>query len=156
MALIRWQRPETARWDPFRQLSTLRSEIDRLFEEPFSALSEGMQPFMSGWSPALDVFEDRDNLTVKAELPGMKKEDIEISLHDGVLTLSGERKEAQKFDQGEIHRSERFVGKFQRTLTLSTTVDIDNVKATYKDGILTVVLPKSEQAKPKQIQVKTS
>ena len=156
MALIRWQRPETARWDPFRQLSTLRSEIDRLFEEPFSTLSEWMQPFMSGWSPALDVFEDRDNLTVKAELPGMKKEDIEISLHDGVLTLSGERKGEQKFGQGEVHRSERFVGKFQRTLTLPTTVDIDNVKATYKDGILTVVLPKSEQAKPKQIQVKTS
>src|SRR5436190_17632561 len=92
MALVRWQRPETARWDPFRQLSTLRNEIDRLFEEPFSFLGE-TQPFMSGWSPALDVFEDKDNLVVKAELPGMRKDEIEISLHDNVLSLSGERKE---------------------------------------------------------------
>jgi HSP20 family protein len=156
MALIRWQRPETARWVPFRQLSTLRNEIDRLFEEPFSALTEAMQPFMSGWSPALDVFEDKDNLFVKAELPGMKKEDIEISIHDDVLTLSGERTDEQKHHEGEIHRSERFVGKFQRTLTLPTAVDVDKVKASYKDGILTVTLPKSEAAKPKQIQVKTS
>jgi len=156
MALIRWQRPETARWDPFRQLSTLRNEIDRLFEEPFSAPGEGMQPFMSGWSPALDVFEDKDNVFVKAELPGMKKEEIEISLHGDVLTLSGERKEEQKYHEGEIHRSERFVGKFQRTITLPTPVEVDKVKASYKDGILTVTLPKSEEAKPKQIPVKAS
>lgn len=156
MALIRWQRPETARWDPFRQLSTLRNQIDRLFEEPFSALTEGMQPFMSGWSPALDVFEDKDNLVIKAELPGMKKEEIEISLHDGVLTLSGERKQEQKHHEGDIHRSERFVGKFQRTLSLPTAVDGEKVKATYKDGILTVTLPKAEEAKPKQIQVKSN
>jgi len=156
MALIRWQRPETARWDPFRQLSTLRNEIDRLFEEPFSVLSEGMQPFMNGWSPALDVFEDKDNLTVKAVLPGMKKENIQISLHGDLLTLSGERKEDQKHNQGEIHRSERFVGKFQRTLTLPTGVDFDKVKASYKDGILTMTLPKTEEAKPKQIEIKAS
>ena len=156
MALIRWQRPETSHWDPFRQLSTLRNEIDRLFDEPFSALTEGLQPFMSGWSPALDVFEDKDNVVVKAELPGMKKEEIQISLHGDVLTLSGERKEEQKHPEGDIHRSERFVGKFQRTLSLPTLVDADKVKASYKDGILTVTLPKTEAAKPKQIQVKTS
>ena len=86
----------------------------------------------------------------------MRKEDIEISLHDGVLTLSGERKHEQKYDQGEIHRSERFVGKFQRTLSLPTPVDADKVKASYKEGIWTVVLPKSEKAKPKQIQIKTN
>ena len=78
MALIRWQRPETARWDPFRQLSSLHNEIDRLFEAPFSALTAGLQPFTSGWSPALDLHEDKDNFTVRAELPGMKKEEIEI------------------------------------------------------------------------------
>jgi len=155
MALIRWQRPETARWDPFHQLSSLRDEIDRLFESPFSALNEGLQPFMSGWSPALDLYDDKDNFLVKAELPGMKKEDIEIQLHDGVLTLSGERKQEKKFEGSDIHRSERFVGKFQRTLTLPSQVDVDKVKASYQDGILTVTLPKSEAAKPKQIQIKT-
>jgi HSP20 family protein len=155
MALIRWQRPETARWDPFHQLSSLRDEIDRLFESPFSALSEGLQPFMSGWSPALDLYDDKDNFVLKAELPGMKKEDIQIQLHDGVLTLSGERKEERKSESGDIHRSERFVGRFQRTLTLPSEVDVDKVKANYQDGILTVTLPKSEAAKPKQIQIKT-
>ena len=156
MALLRWQRPETGRWDPFQQLTTLRDEIDRLFETPFSGLTEGSQPFMSGWSPALDVYEDKDNLIVKAELPGMKKEEIEISLQDGVLTLSGERKENAKHEGAELHRSERFVGRFQRTLTLHAEVQVDQVKATYQDGILTVTLPKHEAAKPKQIQIKTS
>jgi HSP20 family protein len=158
MALIRWQRPETARWAPFQQLSTLRDEIDRLFEGPFSltGFGEGLQPFMSGWSPTLDFYEDKDNLYVKAEIPGMKKEDIEISLHDGVLTLSGERKEEKKFSDANIHRSERFVGRFQRSLTLQTPVEPNQVKAVYQDGILTVTLPKAETAKPKQIQVKTS
>jgi len=155
MALIRWQRPETARWDPFHQLSSLRDEIDRLFESPFSALSEGLQPFMSGWSPALDLYDDKDNFVLKAEIPGMNKEDIEIQLHDGVLTLSGERKEEKKSEGGDIHRSERFVGRFQRTLTLPSQVDVDKVNANYQDGILTVTLPKSEAAKPRQIQIKT-
>jgi|SRR4051812_48973528 len=155
MALIRWQRPETGRWDPLTHLSTLRNEIDRLFESPFADFSEGMQPFMSGWSPALDLHEDKDNFFIRAELPGMKKEEIEISLHDGVLTLSGERKGEKKHEDAEIHRSERFVGRFQRTLTLPSAVDADKVKATYENGILTITLPKSEAAKPKQIQVKT-
>jgi HSP20 family protein len=158
MALIRWQRPETARWAPFQQLSTLRDEIDRLFEAPFSltGFGEGLQPFMSGWSPTLDFYEDKDSLYVKAEVPGMKKEDIEISLHDGVLTLSGERKNDKLLNGSNIHRSERFVGRFQRSLTLQTSVEADQVKAVYQDGILTVTLPKAEAAKPKQIQVKTS
>jgi HSP20 family protein len=133
----------------------LRNEIDRLFDSPFAGWSEGLQPFMSGWSPALDLHEDKDNFFVRAELPGMKKEDIEISLHEGVLTLSGERKEEKKHEGVAIHRSERFVGRFQRTLTLPSAVDLDKVKATYEDGLLTVTLPKSEAAKPKQIQVKT-
>ena len=78
---------------------------------------------MSGWSPTLDLYEDKDNFLVKAELPGMKKEEIEIQLHDGVLTLSGERKEEKKSEGADIHRSERFVGRFQRTLTLPSQVD---------------------------------
>ena len=155
MALLRWQRRETARWLPFQHLSTLRDEIDRFFESPLAGWNEGLQPFMSGWSPALDVYEDKDNLVVKAEIPGMKKEEIEISLHDDLLTLSGERKSEKKSDEGDIHRSERFVGRFQRTLTLHAPVDAEKVKATYQDGILTVTLPKAEAAKPKQIQVKT-
>ena len=153
MRLIRWQRPETTVFDPFRQLSSLRDEIDRLFESPLSTLTEVTQPFLSGWLPAVDVFQDKDNITVKAELPGMKKEEIEISLHDGALTLSGERKVEQNHENAESCRSERFLGRFHRTLPLPASVDAEKVKATYKDGILTVVLPKAEEAKPKQIEV---
>lgn len=153
MRLTRWQRPQLTVWDPFRQLSSLRDEIDRLFESPLSTLTEATQPFLNGWSPAVDVSQDKDNITLRAELPGMKKEEIDISLHDGVLTLSGERKAEQTHEEADACRSERFLGRFQRTLTLPSLVDADKAKASYKDGILTVVLPKAEEAKPKQIEV---
>ena len=131
----------------------MRDEIDRLFDSPLSALSETTQPFLSGWVPAVDFFEDKDNFIVKAELPGMKKEEIEIALHDGVLSLSGERKADEKYESAQACRSERFLGRFQRTLSLPAAVEADKVQATYKDGILTVTLPKAEEAKPKQIEV---
>ena len=153
MTLARWYRPETSAWSPFRQLSSLREEIDRLFESPLNELTRTSQQFLSGWLPAVDLYEDKDNFHLRAELPGMKKEAIDISIRDGVLTLSGERKEEQTQDGTEVHRSERFVGRFQRTVTLPSPVDADKVKATYRDGILTVTLPKTEEAKPKQIPV---
>ena len=156
MAVIRWQRPETNVWSPFRHLSVLRDEIDRLFESPLEELTRSSQQFLSGWLPTLDLYEDRDRLVLKAEIPGMRKEDIEISLHGEVLTLSGERKEDDAFDKAETYRAERFLGKFQRTITLPMTVDPSKVQASYKDGILTVTLPKAEEAKPKQIEVKVS
>lgn len=153
MTLTRWQRPELSGWAPIFQLSTLRDEIDRLFQNPAGSVSR-TQPFSSGWSPSIDLYEDKDNLTVKAELPGMNKEEIEISLHEGIFSLSGERKSEQKVEERETHRSERFVGRFHRTITLPSPVDAEKVKATYKDGILTVVLPKAEEAKPRQIPIK--
>ncbi len=102
----------------------------------------------------MDMFEDKDHFTLKAELPGMKKDDINLTLHDGCLTVSGERKGEQKYENAEVHRAERFVGRFQRTLTLPSPVAMDKITAQYKDGILTVTLPKTEEAKPKQIEVK--
>jgi HSP20 family protein len=153
--LTRWQRPELATWPGFGRLSTLRDEIERLFEAPLAELARTSQ-LLGGWTPALDVFEDKDNLVVKAELPGMKKEDIEISLHDGSLSVSGERKSESRSESPEFHRSERFFGRFQRTVSLPTPVNAEKVKAQYKDGILTVTLPKTEEAKPKQIDVSVS
>jgi HSP20 family protein len=140
-------------WPTFGRLSSLRDELDRLFESPLSALTGGSQ-LLSGWTPALDVFEDKDNVIVKAELPGMKKEEIEVSLHDGMLSIFGERKNESKFEDAEVYRAERFVGRFQRSVTLPTAVASDKVSAQYKDGILTISLPKTEEAKPKQIDVK--
>lgn len=104
----------------------------------------------------MDVYEDKDNLYVRAELPGMKREDIDLSMHEGSLSISGERKSEENFKNSELYRAERFFGRFQRTVTLPTTVAVDKVKATYKDGILTVTLPKAEEAKPKQISVSVS
>ena len=153
--LTRWQRPEVANWPVFGRLTSLRDELDRLFEVPFEQLARGAQ-LLSGWNPALDVYEDKDNVTVKAELPGMKREEIEVSLHDGALTISGERKSEHKHEDAEVYRSERFVGRFQRTVSLPSPVASDKVKAQYKDGILTVTLPKTEEAKPKQIDVNVS
>jgi HSP20 family protein len=153
--LTRWQRPEFTTWPGFGRLTDLRDEIDRLFEVPLAALGRSSQ-LLSGWTPALDVYEDKDNVYVRAELPGMKKEEIDLSLHDGTLSISGERKSEDKFKDAEVYRAERFFGRFQRTVTLPTPVAADKVKAQYKDGILTVTLPKAEEAKPKHIDVNVS
>ncbi len=149
--LTRWQRSDLSAWPGFGRLFGLRNELDRLFE-PFAELTRGSQ-LLSVWNPAVDVFEDKDSIIVKAELPGMKKEDIDVSLHDGALSVSGERKSEEKFEDAETYRSERFVGRFHRTVTLPSPVSADKVKAQYKDGILMITLPKTEEAKPKQIEV---
>ncbi|HLX95194.1 MAG TPA: Hsp20/alpha crystallin family protein [Verrucomicrobiae bacterium] len=141
MKLVQYQRPGLI-WPSFGRLSDLQDELDRLFESP-----------PAGWAPALDVDEDKDNFTVRVELPGLKREDINVSLQDGALVISGERKAEKISDGTEVHRRERFYGKFQRALTLPTPVAADKVKAAYKDGVLAITLPKAEEAKPKQIDV---
>ena len=150
MSLIRYQSPELS---PLNRLATLRDEFDRLFDFSWPSRDTGL---LGGWSPALDVYDDKDNLVVTLEVPGMKKEDIEISLRDGMLTVSGERKDEREQTEGQAFRSERYFGKFQRSLSLPTAVDANKIKANYKDGILTINLPKAEEAKPKHITVSAS
>jgi len=150
---MRWQRPEASLWGPFDQLSTLREEINRLFESPFN--DGGRESDFFDWAPTVDLYEDKDNLVVRVELPGMRKEDIDISLHQGSLIVSGERK-VETEPEGESSRSERFFGRFQRAFELPKEVDANAVTASYKDGILTVKLPKAEESKPKQISVKAA
>ena len=140
---------------PFNDLNRIRSEIDRFFQDPFSALTQGTS-FFEGWTPALDIYEDKDKYVVKAELPGLKNEDIDVSLEGNTLTISGERKREEEKEEGDTYRSERYFGRFQRTVTLPAAVDASKIQATYKDGVLTVTVPKTEEAKPKQIEVKTS
>ena len=123
------------------RLTSLQDELDQLF---------GVTRV---WTPALDVQEDKDNFSVRVELPGLKREEIEVSLDDGALVISGERKTETVGEGTEVHRRERFYGKFQRTLAFPSEVVTDKVQAAYKDGVLTVTLPKAEQAKPKQIVV---
>ncbi len=150
--LSRWQRPELTVWPTFGRLFNLRDELDRLFESSFGELARAPQ-LLGVWNPAVDLYEDKDNVIVKAELPGLKREDIAVSLHDGALSISGERKSEEKAGNTEARRTERFVGRFQRTISLPSSVKADNVNAQYKDGVLTVTLPKAEEAKPRQIQV---
>ena len=152
MSLIRYQTPELS-WPSFDRFSTLRDELDRLFDLARPTRDSGL---FSGWTPALDVHDEKDNFVVSVELPGLKKEDIGISLHEGVLTVSGERKQEHKRKEGETFRSERYFGRFQRSITLPAAVDGEKVKAAYKDGILTIELPKVEEAKPRQIAVNVS
>jgi len=153
MSLIRYQEPELTTWSPFDRLTSLREEMNRLLDGSLAAFGTRDFGLFSGWNPALDIYQDKDNVYVKVELPGMKREEIDISLHDGMLTIAGERKQEVEVREGETFRNERFFGRFHRTVTLPTQVDGDRVKATYRDGILTVELPKSEEAKPKQIAV---
>lgn len=155
MKLARFKNFDLQNWDPLRQLSSLRTEIDRLFDEPMSVLTAPRDFWLGGGWPSVDVDEDRDNVTVKVEVPGMRKEDIDVSWHDGVLSISGERKAQEKFTDAETHRNERFVGRFHRALTLPVRVNAEKTNASYQDGILTITLPKAEEAKPKQIQVRT-
>jgi HSP20 family protein len=155
MSLIRQRRQQIQNWSPFEQMTQLRNQINRLFESPADNMLSATN-FFEGWTPAIDVYEDRDVITVKAELPGMKKEDLDISLHENTLTISGERKQEQEGQDDDMYRSERFFGRFQRSITLPYAVDPEKISASYKDGILTVTLSKAEHAKPKQIQVNAS
>ena len=151
-SLTRWQRPELTTWPGYGRLTDLRDEIDRLFESPLTEWARASN-LLSGWTPALDIYEDKDNLFVKVELPGMKREEIDVSIHEGSLSISGERKSEQTHEDADVYRAERFFGRFQRTVTLPTPVAAEKVKAQYKDGILTITLPKTEESKPKHIDV---
>jgi len=153
MNLIRYQSPELAPWSAADRWGNLREELDSFFDLPFwSSFGRAGQLF-TGWSPALDLYQSSDNVVAVIELPGMRKEDIDISLHDGTLTISGERKRDGTGNGDKAERTERYIGTFRRSIALPTRVDAGKVSATYRDGILIVTLPKAEEVKPKQIQV---
>lgn len=143
---------------PFRRanggtLRRLHDEMDGLFNRFFDW---DPQAGDRGWMPALDLAEREDALVVKAELPGMSKDDIDISVQGNVLTISGEKKDSTEEKKDEYYHVERRHGYFRRDITLSSEVDAEKIEATYHDGVLTVTLPKSEQAKPRRIEVKNS
>src|SRR5262249_47784001 len=151
MSLIRYQMPEVSMWPAFDRLAALRDEMNHLFDLPLIG-NAGRGQLFSGWTPALDLYQTTDNIVAVVEVPGMRKEDINISLHDGMLTIAGERQSPST--EGEnIERTERFSGKFRRSISLPSRVDSGKVTATYKDGILFVTLPKAEEAKPKKVEV---
>lgn len=144
MKLTKYDHPNLAVWSPLNRLSSVRDVFDNFWNE---------LPAPTLWAPALDLREDEDGVTVNVELPGMKREDFEISLQDGNLRIAGEKKSSTEQKEGSTYRSERFYGRFERALTLPVEVDGSKVTASYRDGVLTVSLPKAEQAKPKKIDV---
>ena len=141
---------DLVRWEPFEGLNSIQSRIDDLLEETFG---RSRRPQAGVWHPPVDIVESKDSYLIRAELPGMKKEDFNLELKDGTLTLSGERKLEEPANGVEYHRAERLAGKFTRSFFLPQTVKHDGIKATYKDGILEVYVPKAEEAKPTQISV---
>jgi HSP20 family protein len=151
MNLIRYHSPELSTWPTLDRWSNLREELNSFFDLPFLT-NLNRQDLFSGWSPALDLYQNNENVVAVLELPGMRKEDIEISLHDGTLTIAGERNSSSSNDE-RAERTERYVGTFRRSVTLPARVDANKVSATYRDGVLTVTLPKAEEAKPKRIDV---
>jgi HSP20 family protein len=137
------------RWEPARELATMEIErLNRMFTDFYG------EAFSRAWVPAVDIYEtDAHEVVVKAELPDMKREDINLTFENGVLTLKGERKVQQEVNKENYQRIERRHGVFSRSFTLPNTVDAGKISASYKDGVLTIRLPQREEAKPKQIAV---
>lgn len=142
------------RYDPFRDLRGLQDEMNRLFSSTFSRGGSDEQMFGGAWTPSVDIYENKDNIVLEAELPGMKPEDVNISIENNILTISGERKFEKKSDGDNFHRVERGYGSFTRSFTLPPTVSSENVTAEFENGILHLTLAKREEAKPRRIEIK--
>jgi HSP20 family protein len=144
---------ELVRWDPFDGLNRIQSRINDLFDETFGRSRAYPTSTAGVWFPPVDILESKDSYLIRAELSGMKREDFNLEVHDGSLTLSGERKFEEPAAGVEYHRAERVAGKFSRSFYLPQTVQRDGIKATYRDGILETHVPKAEEAKPRQIAI---
>ena len=140
------------RWDPYRELNTLQDRMNRLFNASFQ---EGRDESLStsSFAPAVDVYEDEHNVTLKIEVPGIDEKDIDVRIENNTLTVHGERKIEKEEKEENYRRIERQYGSFTRTFTLPTTVDTENVSASYEKGVLKIKLAKKAEAKPKQMKV---
>jgi len=130
------------RWDPFHDLMALSQRLDRA-----DAL---------GWAPPVDIFEKQEQLVLRAEIPGVQKDDLDVRIENGVLTLHGERRQDADLTEGSVHLTERSYGSFTRSFSLPTTVDAARITASYKDGVLEVTVPKAEAAKSKKVEIKAA
>lgn len=154
MMIAKWQPRfmSLGNWNPFEELAGFR----RLFDEPFVGSVRDTDLPVGEWKPLMDVVETKEGITLKVEVPGIKQEDINISLEDSTLTVKGERKHESEVNEEGYKRFERSYGSFQRSVVLPPAVDVNRVKAMYKDGVLEIQLPKKEEARPKAIRVETA
>ncbi len=142
------------RWDPFREMMTLRTQMDRLFEDLFNLPAVWQEgETTTFWRLPVDVIERDDAFVVRASLPGVKPEDLDISYVDNTLTIKGEIKEEVQQEGERYHLRERRFGQFMRSITLPVAIEADKIEANYENGVLTLVLPKAEEVKPRKIQV---
>ncbi|RPH47711.1 MAG: Hsp20/alpha crystallin family protein [Planctomycetota bacterium] len=144
------------RWEPFRDLMTVQERMNRIFEEAFRGSRHGEEDDWAlggAWAPPVDIYEQDGNLVLKAELPGIDPKDVNVHVENNVLTLTGERRFETEVKREQYHRVERAYGRFSRSFTLPNVVDTANIKAEFRDGLLRVVMPKREEAKPKQISI---
>ncbi len=145
---------DLVRWNPWKEMVSLRDRMNRLFDDVFFRSDRREDLWAEGvWVPAVDMFETDDKVVIKAELPGLEKKDISLDLQNGVLTLKGERKSENEVKEENYYRREMSYGKFVRSFSLPVDVDADKIKAEFKNGLLTVEVPKPEGHKPKQIKV---
>lgn len=145
------------RWDPFRELEDMSDRLNRVFGRSNLASTKSNEALFSfDWTPSVDIAETAEAFEIRAELPDVKKEDVKVSVEDGELRISGERKQEKEEKGKKFHRVERSYGSFMRSFTLPENVDDSKLTAEYKDGLLNVRLPKTERAKPKAIAVKVS
>lgn len=143
------------RWDPFRDLLSIQDEMNQVFRR---AIGQGGQGESSAegrlWAPAIDISERKDAYIVTAEVPGVRPEDLDVSLEDGVLTIKGERQFSQESSEQQWHRVERHYGAFRRTITLPSRTKADEIEASFENGLLEVIVPKAEEARPRKIQIR--
>jgi HSP20 family protein len=139
------------RWEPFRGATSLQEQVNRLFNDVFER--QGEESSLTAWAPAVDIYETEHELVVKADLPEVDPKDLDIRVENNILTIRGERKFEKKVNEDNYLRVERAYGSFARSFTLANTVNSDAIKAEYQNGVLTLSIPKKEEAKPKQIKV---
>ena len=155
MSIVRWQpRGAMSTFSPFRNVDRFQQEMNQLIDWAFG---RGMGDSLvdTAWAPPVDVIQDGDKFRVHVDLPGMKKDEIEITLNGDTLTIRGEKKRESEHKEEDVYRAERYYGSFARSLVLPASVDSTKIEASYRDGVLEVVIPKSEEAKPKQIRIQS-
>ena len=140
------------RWQPLDEFMTLTDRMNRMFREPSLRILTPVEP-VSSWLPPVDIHEETDRIVVQAEVPGVHSEDIDVSVEDNTITLRGEKKQEKVVDGENACRLERFYGTFSRSFVLPTKINPEQIKATFKDGVLEVIVPKAEEVKPKRIKI---
>ena len=139
------------RWEPFRGTTSLQEQVNRLFSDVLERTGE--ESSLTAWAPSVDIYENEHELVVKADLPEVDPKELDIRVENNILTIRGERKFEKKVDEANYLRVERAYGSFARSFTLANTVNSEAIKADYQNGVLTLSIPKKEEAKPKQIKV---